>query len=157
VCIECKDADIVALVSDAVESAQARSDRMITVTAPPSVRACIDALRLEAVVGNLLDNAVKFSPADRLIEVEVRAEPADRFTIVVRDHGIGVPESDRARLFDRYFQGAHQRGGMGLGLTLSREIVERHGGTLAAEFPPDGGTRMIVTIPITSDVKGSPP
>ena len=79
------------------------------------------------------------------------------FTIVVRDHGIGVPEADRAHLFERYFQGEHQLGGMGLGLSLCYELVDRHGGALSAEFPPDGGTRMIASIPISGGVKGDAP
>ena len=137
--------DIVALVNDAVTGAQARSDHTFAVRAPPTLSAYVDPLRLEQVVTNLLDNAVKFSPADMPVEVEVRAEPDDRFAVVVRDHGIGIPEPDHPHLFEPFFQGAHRLGGMGLGLPISRDIVERHGGTLVAEFPADGGTRMIVS------------
>jgi len=150
--LERAHADVVAVVADAVQAARARSDREITLTAAPRLVAYVDPLRLEQVVSNLLDNAVKFSSSDTQVEVEVsaevsverRGEPADRLAIIVRDHGIGVPEPDRPHLFDRYFQGNHHLGGMGLGLTVSREIVELHGGVLAAEFPGDGGTRMIV-------------
>lgn len=138
-------ADLVALVSEAVDAARARSDRTFTLNAPSSLIAYVDPLRFEQVVTNLLDNAVKFSPADKPIEVEVRAEPADRYAVVVRDHGIGIPQFDRDHLFEPFFQGTHRLGGMGLGLPISREIVERHGGTLAVEFPADGGTRMVVT------------
>lgn len=137
--------NLVALVNEAMYAARARSDRTFTLSAPPSLRVYVDPLRFEQVVTNLLDNAVKFSAGDTPVEVEVRAGPADRFAIVVRDHGIGVPQSDRAHLFEPFFQGAHRLGGMGLGLPISREIVERHGGTLVAEFPADGGTRMVVT------------
>jgi signal transduction histidine kinase len=69
--------------------------------------------------------------------------------VTVRDHGIGVPPEHRARLFERFFQ-AHStdhRSGMGLGLYITRQIVELHGGHIEVEFPPDGGTRFVVEIP----------
>jgi signal transduction histidine kinase len=69
--------------------------------------------------------------------------------LVVRDHGIGIPPERRARLFDRFYQahGEGHFGGLGLGLFISRQIVELHGGTLEADFPPDGGTRFCVNLP----------
>jgi signal transduction histidine kinase len=69
--------------------------------------------------------------------------------VTVADRGIGIPPEHRPRLFERFFQ-AHagdHRSGMGLGLYLSRQIVERHGGQISAEFPSGGGTRMVVTLP----------
>jgi signal transduction histidine kinase len=68
----------------------------------------------------------------------------------VQDQGIGVPEEHRAHLFERFYQahGATHQSGLGLGLYISREIVLRHGGAIRAEFPTEGGTRMVVTLPV---------
>jgi signal transduction histidine kinase len=71
----------------------------------------------------------------------------------VRDHGVGVPPEHRAHIFDRFYQ-AHAGGaltsmaGMGLGLYISRQIVELHGGSIDADFPDDGGTRFSVKLPL---------
>ena len=69
--------------------------------------------------------------------------------ITVRDHGVGVLPEHRNKLFDRYYQAHRDRSGMGLGLYIAREIVERHGGTIYAESPEDGGTRFVVSLPTT--------
>lgn len=114
-----------------------------------SVEALADPLRVGQVLSNLLDNAIKYSPEGGRIEVTMRREPGDRVLVAVRDHGLGVPPEKRPRIFDRYYQ-AHVEGylgGMGLGLYISRQIVELHGGELAAEFPEDGGTRFLVRLP----------
>jgi two-component system sensor histidine kinase BaeS len=67
----------------------------------------------------------------------------------VSDSGIGVPEEHRPHIFDRFYQAhaEHRLGGMGLGLYISRQIVELHGGRVEAEFPAAGGTRITVTLP----------
>jgi signal transduction histidine kinase len=72
--------------------------------------------------------------------------------VSVRDHGLGIPIDKRARIFERFFQ-AHEngyRGGMGLGLYVCRHIVELHGGHIHAEFPDDGGTRVVVRLPLAA-------
>jgi signal transduction histidine kinase len=136
----------VSVVTDAVTGARVRSGRAIDLTAPDALAARVDPLRIEQVVTNLVENALKFSPRDTRVDVALREAPDARFEIVVRDRGAGVPAGERPRLFERYFQGDHGLGGMGLGLFLSREIVERHGGTISAEFPASGGTQVVVTI-----------
>jgi signal transduction histidine kinase len=67
----------------------------------------------------------------------------------VRDRGIGIPPERRAHLFDRFYQahGEGYFGGLGLGLFISRQIVELHGGQIQVDFPPDGGTRFVVVLP----------
>ena len=91
---------------------------------------------MEQVVTNLLDNAIKFSPSGGTIEVEVSAPTPDTVRLAVSDPGIGIPPDRRARIFQRFYQ-AHaddHRSGMGLGLYISRQIVELHGGHIAADF-----------------------
>jgi signal transduction histidine kinase len=139
-----------ALVAGVVEQARARTSRHdVVLSAPPEVRASVDALRLEQVLTNLLDNALKFSPAGGQIDVEVSAPDTSTVRLAVRDRGLGIPPEHRGRIFERFHQ-AHareHRSGLGIGLYMSRGIVELHGGQMWAEFPPDGGTRFVVTLP----------
>lgn len=143
--------DIVSLTRAIVENMQANAPmHRFDLATPDSCIAAVDPVRLEQVLTNLLDNAVKYSPAGGPIGVTITTSDHDSVTIVVRDHGLGIPEEHRAHIFDRFYQ-AHVRGhisGMGLGLYISREIVALHGGRIAAEFPTDDGTRMVVTLPL---------
>jgi signal transduction histidine kinase len=138
------------LVTGVVEQARAWTNRHeLVLSAPPEVLASIDALRMEQVVSNLLNNAIKFSPKGGRIDVEVSAPDDASVRLAVRDRGLGIPPEHRAQIFDRFHQ-AHardHRSGLGLGLYVSRAIVELHGGSIWAEFPPDGGTRFVVTLP----------
>jgi signal transduction histidine kinase len=146
------ETDVAALVADIVERQRAlHPSRAFVVTAPPSLKARVDPLRLEQVLTNLLDNAVRYSP-DGPIEVAVARPDPRRVRIEVRDHGPGVPEGQREHLFERFFpvDGLTARTGLGLGLGLyvSRQIVRQHGGELSAEFPRDGGSRFRAELPI---------
>jgi signal transduction histidine kinase len=80
--------------------------------------------------------------------------------VAVRDYGAGVPVERRDRLFERFYQ-AHaegHRGGLGLGLFISRQIAQLHGGTLEAEFPDAGGSRFVLILPVADSdhLLGSP-
>jgi signal transduction histidine kinase len=114
------------------------------------VVAMVDPVRIEQVLTNLLDNAIKFSDETSPIGV-VLEQSLHALTLTVSDRGIGVPLGQRERIFERFHQvPSHPlRGGMGLGLYISRQIVELHGGTIAAEFPDSGGTRMRVSLPLS--------
>jgi signal transduction histidine kinase len=119
------------------------------VRVPERVEAVVDPLRVEQVLANLLGNALKFSPAGSPVEVELSADGDGVARLAVRDRGVGVPPERRDRLFEP-FQQAHGEGyggGMGLGLYVSRQIAELHGGAVRAEFPPDGGSRFVVELP----------
>jgi PAS domain S-box-containing protein len=145
--------DVTALLRAAVDQAQARTKQHeVALSAPDELWAEVDAARLEQVVANLLDNALKFSPQGGRIEVTLHRPTAEHLELAVRDQGIGVPEEHRPHLFERFYQ-AHastHRSGLGLGLYISREIVARHGGEIAADFPLEGGTRIVVTLPLRS-------
>ncbi|HEY8489371.1 MAG TPA: ATP-binding protein [Dehalococcoidia bacterium] len=149
--LEREPTDLTALVEQAATAARTATDRhVITVDAPASVEARVDPLRLEQVLANLLDNAVKYSPDGGRVEVTL-SEPRDgAVELSVRDHGLGIPPEQRGRIFERFHQahGSGYRSGMGLGLYISRQIVELHGGEVRAEFPPDGGTRIVVRLPV---------
>ncbi|MEP6977008.1 MAG: ATP-binding protein [Thermoleophilia bacterium] len=94
---------------------------------------------IERAVSNLLDNAAKWSPPGGEIEVSVKDGE-----VTVRDHGPGIAESDLPYVFDRFYRAPSARGkpGSGLGLAIVRQVAEAHGGTVVAERPEGGGTRM---------------
>jgi len=153
-----EDADIARIVTDMVMAARAQtSAHTLVVTAPPTLPARVDPLRLEQVLINLLGNAIKYSPDGGRIDVMVEPAPdGDVVRVMVRDHGIGIPEDHRARIFDRFYQ-AHassHRSGLGLGLYISRRIVEHHGGRLEAAFPSDGGTLFVIHLPLNTVGQG---
>ena len=147
-----EDVDLVAIIGQCVEEARTLSDRHeIIFDAPESLHAMADALRIEQVVVNLLDNAVKFMPDGGRIDVRLTAATTTAI-ISVRDRGLGVAPEHRTRLFDRFYQAHPDRSGMGLGLYIARQIVERHGGTIYAEAPADGGTRFVISLPVEAQI-----
>jgi signal transduction histidine kinase len=151
--IEQEVVNITSVVEGVVSIAQAQTDRhALVVDAPESLPAYIDPLRIEQALVNLVTNAIKFSPDGGRIEITVRLD-AGTVQVAVRDHGLGIPPEHRAHIFDRFYQAhAHShRSGMGLGLHISRQIIDRHGGSITAEFPADGGTRVIIRLPAATD------
>jgi two-component system sensor histidine kinase MprB len=95
--------------------------------------------RVERAVANLLDNAVKWNPDGKPVEVTV-----DRGEVTVRDHGPGISEQDLPYIFDRFYRSAAARGrpGSGLGLAIVRQVAESHGGDVAVEEAEEGGARF---------------
>jgi signal transduction histidine kinase len=146
-------ADLTTLVADAMEQARASTVRHdLVLSAPSRVLARVDAVRLEQVITNLLDNAIKFSPEGGRIDVELSPQNGT-VRLAVRDHGIGIRPDHRSRVFERSYraEAGNQSSGLGLGLHISRNIVELHGGHIGAEFPEDGGTRIVVSLPTGID------
>ena len=94
---------------------------------------------LERAIGNLLDNAAKWSPTGT--EVDVRLTDGE---LTVRDHGPGIADADLPHVFERFYRATSARGmsGSGLGLAIVRQVAEAHGGTVTAESAPGGGTLM---------------
>ncbi|MGD0121474.1 MAG: ATP-binding protein [Candidatus Limnocylindrales bacterium] len=110
-----------------------------------------DEDRLGQVLVNLLHNAVKFSPDGGEVVVGVREEE-EQIRVWVRDPGIGVPRADLARIFERFYKvdraRARGRGGTGLGLSISRHVVESHGGRIWAESHEGSGSTFVFTVPL---------
>ena len=131
------------LVSCAVERAKARAPEATFVMSLTPVQVRVDPVLVERAVGNLLDNAVKYSPPGAPIEVSVREGE-----VVVADHGPGIAEEDLPRIFDRFYRAATARAkpGAGLGLAIVREAAEAHGGQATAESGADGA-RFRLTLP----------
>lgn len=141
--------DVVGVVRHVLEEAMPRTrGHALRLRAAGRVAATVDPIRLEQVVTNLVDNAIKYSPSGGPVEVRV-SRRAGGVRIAVSDRGIGIPPEHRERIFDRFHQAHQERrlGGMGLGLYISREIVQLHGGTLECEDSSEAGTRMVVIVP----------
>ncbi len=115
------------------------------------LQAQLDSVRASQVMNNIIGNAAKYSPADTAITITV-AKGEDRAVIGVSDDGIGIPEDDLPLFFGRYVRAQNALGhasGLGLGLYLSRAIVEAHGGRIWAESPGvDLGTTVFVEFPL---------
>jgi signal transduction histidine kinase len=149
------DAELREIVMNVVELARSsHSERCLTVDAPRAIEARLDALRIEQVLSNLIDNALKFSPSEAPVEITLRQPHPGSAIIAVRDHGVGVPVERRGQIFDRFVQAHRDQApaGLGLGLYLSQCIVEQHGGRLTAEYPTDGGARFVVELPVLDTI-----
>jgi two-component system sensor histidine kinase MprB len=114
------------------------------VRAPGSLMATVDPLRLEQVLINLLDNAVKFSPPGGTVAVRL-----DGGELTVRDHGPGIPGEDLPHVFERFWRSPSARSlpGSGLGLSIVARVVAESGGRVALEPAPGGGTLARVRLP----------
>lgn len=110
-----------------------------------------DGPRLRQVVDNLLDNAFKFSPAGGNVRVTLERHDG-RADLRIEDEGIGIPAEDRERIFERFGRGSNAPalayGGLGLGLFLSRTIIEGLGGTITVESSPSEGSIFTVSLPV---------
>jgi PAS domain S-box-containing protein len=119
-----------------------------------------DGLRLEQVLGNLLGNAIKYSPDGGPITVTVQVNrEAELAQVSIRDAGIGIPADQQALLFQRFVRASnvhdHHIAGSGLGLYVCRELVERHGGHIWFESAEGQGTTFFFTLPLsTPDSEG---
>jgi len=120
----------------------------VVIDAPDSVPGIWDAARLDQVIANLFSNALKYG-LGRPIEVSVRAEPS-RALLVVRDHGIGIPQEDQARILGPFAHAVAVRHheGLGLGLWIAREILNASGGRISVDSRPGEGSIFTVELPL---------
>lgn len=131
-----------------------RGRQVTTDVAPDLPLVQIDAVAIEQVLTNLIDNAVEYTPPDGAIDVYVRATDG-QLTVDVADHGPGLPPGTENRVFEKFFRvrPTESRRGIGLGLAIARGIVEAHGGRMSATNRPGGGALFRLTLPLT----GTPP
>ena len=161
--------DVVMRVAEnARHSKMAPLKQTLEVSVPPYTLLCRgDEMRLEQIVTNLLDNASKYTEPGGWICIELAYEPGPtRASIIVRDSGIGITSGALGSIFNLFSQAdvplARSRGGLGVGLTLVRRLVELHGGTVQARSEGAGkGSEFIVTLPLAekpalSRAAGSP-
>jgi two-component system sensor histidine kinase KdpD len=142
--------DIQDVIGAALEQLGERMDhRQVKVELPPDTSlVALDSALFEQVLVNLLDNAVKYSQPDSVIDLNV-SENEKTLSLEVCDRGIGIPEGDLERVFDKFYrvQRPENVNGTGLGLAICKGIVEAHGGSIRAENRAGGGTLVRVTLP----------
>src|SRR5260221_451844 len=113
-----------------------------------------DRDRLGEVFTNLLSNAIKYSPDAQIVEMDLSASP-ETATVPVRDHRLGIPREQREKIFERFYRaaGPQQRAipGLGMGLYIVAEIIERHGGTIVVDSEVGKGSTFTVTLPLMRD------
>lgn len=143
--------DLIALVRDvAGRFAVVSAHHPVEVHAPDSVEAVFDAARVEQVLANLLSNAIKYSPQGGRVDVHVGTQQAEA-VVRVEDEGIGIPDTDHERVFGRYVRtpgGERVAAGVGLGLYISRRLVDLQGGRIGASRRPERGSIFWFTLPL---------
>ncbi len=147
------------VVRDAVETSRPlieQAGHTLTVTVPDEALLLdVDPTRIVQVFSNLLNNAAKFTPRGGRIELGVACEGNDTVVVSVRDSGMGIPAAMLDRVFDMFTQversHAQTGGGLGIGLTLARRLVEMHGGSVEARSEgPGRGSEFIVRLPLAA-------
>ncbi|MEY4095350.1 MAG: hypothetical protein RLZZ53_2549, partial [Acidobacteriota bacterium] len=150
--IRCEPIDLAAAINDAIEtSGPALADRFTLLPPPAPVYVNADRTRLAQVFANLLNNSAKYSEAGQPIVLSFDQD-CRQASIRVRDAGMGIHQDMLPRVFEMFRQaertGGRSRGGLGIGLSLVKRIVEMHGGTVTAHSPGIGlGSEFIVTLP----------
>lgn len=149
------DDDLAGAVRDVVERLRSPHAPPIQLGGDVRVPCRFDRLRVDQVVTNLISNASKYGE-QKAIEVEVSARGAEA-RLMVRDHGPGIPEEQRVKLFERFERAGETRhvGGFGLGLWIARAIVHAHGGQIAVEDTPGGGATLVVVLPRRGPRRGA--
>lgn len=150
--LKCTPTDIRALAEECVDEFRMRApEREIKYRTPDhEIHANIDRTRIYQALSNLLDNAIKYTPAKTSIEVELEASPRS-LRVSVIDHGPGISTQNLARLFSLFTRGQSKDeshvAGLGLGLSVSRKLVELHGGTLNFKPTKTGGCTFTIELP----------
>jgi len=152
VSLEPADIDIAALLREVCQCHREMAPRAEIVErfAAASLRMVGDPKLLSQLFSNLLSNAIKYSPGGGSIDISAEVV-SEEVVVAVVDHGIGIPESDLDRLFERYQRGSNVSGivGTGVGLYLAKMIVDMHAGRIEVQSKEDEGSRFTVRFPIT--------
>jgi two-component system OmpR family sensor kinase len=157
-----EDVDLASLTNEVVDDARLMNpDRTITVHASGPARLRADGPRLQQVLANLIGNSVKHTPSGTPIEVTVTPAPGATparvamHTVLVTDHGPGIPAQEQTYVFERFWRGDSSRhrhsGGSGLGLAIVASIVAAHGGTSEVISAPGEGTTIRIGLPLSAD------
>ena len=144
--------ELVPQVVDQISSILER--RPVSTIVAPGVTAIGDLSAVERILVNLLSNAAKYTPPDTEVEVTLERD-GDDAVLCVADHGPGIPEDEREKVFDLFYRSAGDavRGarGVGIGLALARQLVGLLHGTITVDETPGGGASFRVTIPLTEE------
>ncbi len=143
--------DVASLIAGCIDSVPLTEHHIVDVDIPPGLAPIMcDPARLATAITNLMANAVKFSPDGGTIAVRVRRK-ARRLVISVTDSGIGIASRDLARIFDRFTQAdmssTRRFPGTGMGLFITRQVVEAHGGRTSVKSTPGAGSTFTIEVP----------
>ncbi len=162
VMLQLRDEDLRTVAEDAIDHAEPMAERkgveLRTHLPDEAVVQPHDPPRLGQVLGNLIGNAIKFTPAGGHVDVTVTAT-AEGASFTVSDDGVGIDPGELEHVFDRFYRGTRRReeraGGSGLGLAIARSIVDMHHGRISISSTPAVGTGVVVTLP--RDIEASSP
>jgi two-component system sensor histidine kinase MprB len=135
--------DLASIVEAVVERHRRRTETPIRLEVADGIVVAGDPALIERAISNLVDNAVKWSPAGEPVDVEVRGS-----RVTVRDRGPGLDPADRERAFDRFWraESARSQPGSGLGLSIVRKVVDAHGGQVSLDDPAGGGPGTLAVV-----------
>ncbi|MDI6105221.1 ATP-binding protein [Actinoplanes sp. NEAU-A12] len=154
--LQLADTNLTAIIHEAVQAVRPTAEdkrQTVRVDVPENIEVYADPYRIRQVADNLLSNAVKYTPGGGTITVTAAVTPTD-ITWTVADDGIGIPAADRPHLFRRFYRASsaveRRIPGTGLGLVITRTIVERHRGTITLDDTITRGTAFVVRLPIAA-------
>ena len=150
--------EVVASVIDEFSSLLMPRNVSIHLSSGPDIEVSVEREKIMQVIRNLLSNALKFSPKDGLIEINLE-QRRDRVQVSVEDRGVGIPPEELRAIFDKFVQSSKTKsgaGGTGLGLAICWEITKLHGGRIWAENREGGGARFVMELPLTKEVLVGP-
>ena len=162
-----REFDPVKVIADAIDStrslADSKSVTIETTILPAEQRVSADPIRFQQILWNLITNAIRFSPQGARIWTvldRIESPSGEQVRLQVRDNGIGIKSESIHLIFEAFTQlngtSTRTHGGLGLGLTITRNLVEMHGGTIVAESDGEGkGTTFVVCIPAKSPVRAN--
>jgi len=153
--------DLVAMVrACAAEAQRASPSHRVRVDSAAALLIVIaDGPRIERVVRNMLDNAIKYSPAGGDVSIRTHRDADDGGSwavVTIEDHGLGIPASDLPYVFDRFRRGGNVQphiAGSGIGLTGAKQIVAQHGGTIDVESVEREGSTFTLRLPLVSAIE----
>jgi signal transduction histidine kinase len=152
--VELRRADLAGIAAAAVEEMRPEAERKhleLTFSAAGVPALALDPTRIAQLLDNLISNAVKFTPDGGRVAVRVGAEPAQA-VLTVADTGIGIPAADRDQIFERFYRTANARRkviqGTGLGLTITKAIVDAHDGTITVDSDEGRGSTFTIRLPL---------
>ncbi|MBN9307970.1 MAG: HAMP domain-containing histidine kinase [Devosia sp.] len=145
---------VAAAVAEGQVLAEPREVAVVTALGDGGARVDADFRRLRQALMIGLDNAVKHSPPGSRITVTT-SRAGDRVGIAIADQGSGISEEDRLHVFERFYRGSKEgelmNQGLGIGLAIARDIIERHHGTIGLENGPEGGAVLAITLPVAAE------
>jgi two-component system phosphate regulon sensor histidine kinase PhoR len=113
-----------------------------------------DKADLQRAIGNLVDNAIHYTPAGGVIHVETHRDERHA-SVIIRDNGIGIPDDDLANIFERFYRAANGRatdpGGTGLGLAIVKKVIESHHGNIEVSSRVGEGTTFVIRLPLMTN------